>query len=321
MNLGKYVSSEVLSLFGQYCNRIKSLKCYQSIGSDEYVLSFFRMNGHKLEELRLKADNKDMKQYLKFCTNLKKVYIPDISVLFNDDIKFLPKLEYIFTLLYPKDVNKSKILSDKYSKTMKTIVLLFSKLTDEELKSCIDCMCQFESLQSLTIEFYEMKVQEWIDNSVSLIGQKCTKLLELDLSIGEFVPISEQFFDTFSEFKAIKKLKIELLSEGAVKGSIESLKHCKQLYELDIRYRYLREDFFANIATFVPNLRLLRIEGINNFSDILDKFVYSMKNIEKMRFIFFDNDRNEIIEKRFKYLGKTWMLGEISSVKGKDVNY
>ena len=318
VNLGKDVTTELLSLFGQYCNRIKSLMCYQSIGSDEYVLSFFRMNGHKLEELRLKEDNKDMKQYLKFCLNLKKVYIPDISVLFNDDIKFLPKLEYISTHLYihPKDINRLKILSDKYRQTMKTIDLRLSKLTDEELKTCIDYICRFENLKELKLEFYALKVEEPIENSLSLIGQKCNKLLKLDLEIDYCVQISDTFFNTFSEFTAIKKLKIELLSVRAVKGSIESLKHCKQLNELDIRYRYLREDFFANIATFVPKLRSLRVETEQRFSETFHILFYSMKNVEKVK-IFFDNDRNERIEKFWYFSKKLYEV--MSSAKGKDV--
>ena len=50
-------------------------------------------------------------------------------------------------------------------------------------------------------------------------------------------------------------------------GSVECFKHCKQLNELDIDYRKLREDFFANIASFVPKLQLLKIKSDQQFSD------------------------------------------------------
>ena len=42
---------------GRYCPNIKSLIYCNSIDSDEEVLSFFRTNGHKLEEALIYSDN------------------------------------------------------------------------------------------------------------------------------------------------------------------------------------------------------------------------------------------------------------------------
>ena len=119
-----------------------------------------------------------------------------------------------------------------------------------------------------------MKENEPIDESLSLIGQKCTKLSKLDLSIEEEVPISERFFDVISEFKAIQKLSVELYNNTVLSGSVECFKHCKQLYDIDITSPALTEDFFANMETFVPKLKTLRIGRKNQFSN---SFINSFK--------------------------------------------
>ena len=193
------------------------------------------------------------------CPNLSKVGVNDSSVLFKEDEEFLPNLEHMSKIwITCSEINKLKILSDKYSQTMKTLNLTLNALTEEDLKTCIECICRFENLQSLTLEFYAMKVKEPIDNSLILIGQKCNKLLKLDLDIDYSVRITDQFFDIFTEFKAIKKLKIKMISYycKVLSGSVECFKHCKQLYELDINYNGLREDFFTNIQLFIPTLKI-----------------------------------------------------------------
>ena len=87
-------------------------------------------------------------------------------------------------------------------------------------------------------------------------------------------------------------------------GSVECFKHCKQLKELDIKYLELREDFFANIASFVPKLQSFRIITKQKFSDSFIDSFNSMKNIQKV------NLRIEhIIEDNDKYwcFGKCWL--------------
>ena len=118
-------NSSVLSLIGRYCHRIKSLSYYTCIKRDDNSLSFFRNYGHKLEELRLFLNNEDIYHFYRFCPNLKKIWIPNISVLITDDKEFLPKLEHIVTNfpIISKNVPKMKIFTDKYSRTLKTINL------------------------------------------------------------------------------------------------------------------------------------------------------------------------------------------------------
>ena len=81
-----------------------------------------------------------------------------------------------------------------------------------------------------------MRTTETIDDCLSLIGQKCNKLLKLELTIDKEVSISDRFFTSFTKFKAIKKLKINLPKNIVVKGSVECFKHCKQLKKLHINY-------------------------------------------------------------------------------------
>ena len=138
----------------------------------------------------------------------------------------------------------------------------------KELKTCIDCICRFENLRKLTLIFQTSKMKEPIDDYLSLIGQKCNKLLKLNLIIDDSVPISDRFFDVFSQFKAIKKLGIHLNKRnGSIKGSVECFKLCKQLIDIDITYDELSEDFFVNIASFVPKLQLLYVSTGHGFSD------------------------------------------------------
>ena len=121
--------------------------------------------------------------------------------------------------------------------------------TAEELKTCFDFISRFENLKELKLTINDLEdITEPIDYCLSLIGQKCNKLLKLNLEIDYFVPISNRLLTIFTEFKAIKKLKIQLPLGKKVKGSIECFKHCKQLNDIDINYRKLREDLSANIA-------------------------------------------------------------------------
>ena len=194
------------------------------------------------------------------------------------------------------------VMSDKYSQTMKTLDVRFVSLTAKELKTCMDCISRFGYLKELKLELLTMNITEPIDNCLSLIGQKCNKLLKLDLSIDESIPISDRFFQIFSEFKAIKKLKIELL-DNQLSGSVECFKHCKQLNELDITYYELTEDFFANIALFVPKLKTLRIITRKHFNDSFSDLFQTMKNIQRITYFEIDV-YNDIDREKNWYFGK-----------------
>ena len=165
-------------------------------------------------------------------------------------------------------VNQFKIFTDKYSQTLKTLNVSFWHMDREDPMTSIELISQFENLRQLSLALDQIRTTEPIDDCLSLIGQKCNKLLKLDLRINGLLQISKQFFDVFYHFEAIKELKIKLRHKKRFSGSVECFKHCKQLKHLEIDCPGLREDFFANIASFVPNLRFLRIRGrvqkINN---------------------------------------------------------
>ena len=148
----------------------------------------------------------------------------------------------------------------------------------------------------------ETRIQIFGDNRtnrcLSLIGQKCNKLLKLDFSIDEDVQISDRFFDIFKEFKAIKKLKINLDANEVLSGSVECFKHCKQLNDLHINYSELREDFFANIATFVPKLQSLCITTQKPFSD---SFIYSLNSMKNLIKVYLNIVNNDMTAIRFDY--------------------
>ena len=140
-----------------------------------------------------------------------------------------------------------------------------------------------------------------IDDCLSLIGQKCNKLLKLDLNIKDCIPISDNFFALFYKFKAIKKLKIKL-PKRVLSGSVECFKHCKQLNDIDINYPELREDFFANMASFVPKLQSLRVINQKQFSD---SFIESFQSIKNIKFVYVLTIEKQKLFKNVWYFGKS----------------
>ena len=130
VNLCLAVNSSVLLLIGRYCHRIKSL-FYDYTNDDKAfsrwaskctlapALSFFRMYGHKLEELYLfKEDNeyftedktendkKMLNIILNLCPNMTTISLPEETVPLFDEKGFLPKLKAIKDIgSGPKDLN------------------------------------------------------------------------------------------------------------------------------------------------------------------------------------------------------------------------
>ena len=304
----------MLSLIVHYCHRIKSLTyCSYIERNDINVLSFFRIYGHKLEKLISSGVYETtIEEILKFCPNLKKLKIPFKLILYKENRDFLPKLTEISfgkdcIEIYSEDVNKMKIWVNKYSKNLKSLKVDLLHMTYEELKTCIECIIRFENLRNLKHEFRSLRSTQPIDGCLSLIGQKCNKLSKLDLDIDFTVSISKKFFDIFTEFKIIKILEIDLPNLTSINGSIESLKHCKQLKHLEMTYPEITEDFFTDIHLFVPTLQSLNILIQKTFSDSFIDSFHSMKSIQKV-----------VINNKYWYFGK--QLSEVmSSSNGKHV--
>ena len=294
VKLSSEANGHMLSLIGQYCHLIKSLEYYPNYDiSNEKELTFFRDNGHKLEELDTFIRNDKIKKFYKLCPNMK---IFHYSSLFSEDTDFLPKKLELIKLTSGKEslsfndrqVNRLKIITNKYSHLFKTFNASFDCMTNDSFQTLIDCISHLENLTELTLESGPMaKNMGPIDKCLPVIGQKCTRLLKLDLLFDplffdQSVLISDQFFDIFSNFKGIKRLRISLSLEKVLPGNIECFKHCKQLNELHIRYHELREDFFANIASFVPKLQLLRIETRKQYSESFVNLFCAMKFIQNI---------------------------------------
>ena len=221
------ISNNELLLFGQYCPRLKSL-CFE-IKSEE-DLQFGRQYGHKLEELYL-FGNYEIKEFLRLCPNVKNVWFNQCSLLFILK-KELPKFEYYgknFKISFA-NTKEMKILSDKYSQIITLLNAKFYRNSYNDLEIYFDYISRFENLRVLRLELQQRRQSM---DCLSLIGQKCTKLLELELNVRKYSPISHRFSHSFSEFTSIKKLKFVSLYGKVLKGSIRSLKNCKQLNHLD----------------------------------------------------------------------------------------
>ena len=295
----KYIKNNELSLFGQYCPRLKSLGF--EINSEE-DLQFGRQYGHKLEELHLFGTNEKI-HFLKLCPNVKNVWFSQCSLPFTSDKEFLPKLEYFgrnFTINIG-NTNEMKILSDKYSQTMKTLNVTLNRCTFVDLKIFFHSISRFGNLRGLRLTLYE--TTQPIDYCLSLIGQKCTKLFQLHLTLGRSVPISDRLLNTFSEFKKINALTIYSSNNTEVNASIESLKHCKQLKHLDFGYLRLTENFFTNINIFLPKLQFINFSSKKEFSASFINSFHPMKDIQRIIFRVYNSLDNKCYIK-YWYFGK-----------------
>ena len=175
-------------------------------------------------------------------------------------------------------------------------------LTDEELKTCIECIARFENLRKLRLRFDLMETTQPIDDCLSLIGQKCNKLLKLGLVIDSSVPITERFFNVFHKSNAIKILEIDISDNTIIiKGSFECFKHCKQLIELDITSGELREEFFANIATFLPKLQFLHISNPQQFSETFFDLFKHPKHFQRLDYRYTYPDQIVIYSKSLNF--------------------
>ena len=327
VNLKIDIDWSLLSLIGRYCPRIKSLT-FGTLTCDVRSVDFFLKYGHKLEEIVIYKLNDEIKEFLKLCPNLKKVnarlmsYHNALTYFAKEDKLFLPKLECFENYTnsgYDLNISSNYMIefetfTNRYNQTIKTLNISFGYLTEKELKTCLQYISRFENLRQLKFIIDLQQRAERIDDCLSLIGQKCNKLLKLHLSINNSFSISDRFFDIFTNFKTIKKLKITLKINKALKGSVECFKHCKQLKYLDINYSELKEHFFTNIESFVPKLQSLKISTDKQYSDSFIDSFQSMKSIRRVELVI-DGSNND------RYM--TWCFGKclneiMSSHNGKE---
>ena len=213
-----------------------------------------------------------------------------------------------------------EIFGEKYSQTLKTFDATIILMTNasEKFTAYVNCICRFVNLKSLRLYISDINSLDPIDQSLSLIGQNCNKLVELYLTVTEDVPISGRFFNVFTHFRAIKKLKFKLLNRRKVlSGSVECFKHCKQIKNLDINYHNLTEEFFTNFQLFIPKLQFLNITTEKQFSESFINSFLPMKSIQRVVLLLKDANYKTIDEQVWEF-GKC--LSQVMSTSmGSDV--
>ena len=131
--------------------------------------------------------------------------------------------------------------------------------------------------------------------------------------------LSDQTFAVFLKFKNLKSLTISFKTATKLNTSVECFKNCK-LVELNIDYSKLTEEFFTNIATFVPQLESLNIRGGKMFSDSFIDLFYSIENIQCVTHRFYEDVDDFYVDGDIMcwYFGKR-LLKALSKPNGEEV--
>lgn len=283
-----YIDGEDLQLVGKYCPYLKSLEC-NPIGLNVKTLSQFGGSyGHKLRVMRFNDSNYCsvfLKKFLTFCPNLTEVYTEENSAFICEDKDFLPKLETIKSIdIRTEQLNQLKILSDKYQTSMKTIKIYTYHMIGQQLKNAITYISQFQNLESLglCISLFEEDMQT-IDENICEISKNCTLLKKLSFTINNESVITNRFFYSFSKLHSIEKLNLEFYEvTKKLEGTVDCFKHCLKLKHLIISYKELTEDFFVNIQTALPELRVLDIDSDKQFSDSFMVWLSGLPKLKKL---------------------------------------
>ena len=278
-----------LELITKYCRRVTKLigpKCC----NEECLMSFAAKHGMWLQELSMNdcgCDSPDcLKKFLQMCPNLKSIDIR-LGYDFNSMIEesdSLPKLEVIKEVLIAENETKGlEILNKKYGKTLKGLKIEFLEFLSEDLKTCFAHISRFESLESLELElkFVYLNSEEPIDECLKLLAKKCTKLTELRFKTFQSSIKFNRIFFSFSGFRSLERLVLDFGDiTDKLEGSVECLKHMTRLKHLSITYPQLTQDFFANIYTTLPNIRLLEINTNHINGELFKPFVESLQTMK-----------------------------------------
>ena len=298
-----------LDVITKYCRRVTKLKICKPC--DEQTLISFAINhGMWLKEFTMDevigVMSAYMKMFLRMCPNITKIDInrvlePKFDVIYESE--YLKKLEVIKTLrLKGEDSQGLDILVRKYGTSLRGIEIRFIDMSSDELKTCFAHISRFESLESLRILFYcstNFISKEPIDEYLKLLANKGTKLRELCIYNNSGIVCNIIFF-ALSEFRFLERLEVLIFNKNEIEGSVECLKHMTRLKHLSI-YGVEHIDFFANIATHLPNIRYLKIFVRKyNYTSLqtLTESLQTTKYIEKVVFnkerkFYYNKNRSE----------------------------
>ena len=233
-----------------------------------------------------------VKVFLQMCPNIKKINIVNGWIMFDTIhpilVDSLKKLEVINKIEISEKIDtfaEMELFVAKYGKSLKVVRFYFKYMSSDDLHKCLTLISRFESLEGLELEI-NYSHEEPIDECLKLLANKCTKLREFYLRIINSSVISDNIFFTLSEFRSLERLVFNSKYMTHFNGSVECLKHMTRIKHLSITCEELSEDFFANIQTFLPNIRNLDIYTRIGFHDnSIKPFVESlqtMKYIEKV---------------------------------------
>ena len=292
-----YIDEEVLRIIERYCPNIK-IFMISMVGLDETSLvEFGKRVGHKFEYVELYSCeylSKISKKFLRYCPNVKDVYVSHLEELICEDQDFLPNLEILFTIeINDKNYKFAEILAKKYLNILKKLTIYSEYCLPIEIwKNTLQNVSELRRLESLDLT---MPLDD--DNKVSIndyivrISQNSPQVKDLALCLRGKGWDDSTLLTSIARLESLVKLELDIRTGVKLETNISCLKSCKNLqsFSLNITSKEFDESFFDGIDQSLVSLREFDLSFRTDLSDKTIALLSGLKNLRSICLIHFDS--------------------------------
>ena len=290
-----------LDLFFRYLPNLKHVYCedmhFREIRPTLTQTAF--NYGLKLESIQLdycvfKRDT-EFDLFLRFCPELETIGLMS-NTLFSAMIEnqSLTKLKTITSLdIKCEDLVKFEILVDKYCHSLEGLhihIHVYEVDYVHLIGDIIGHISRLKKLKSLRLWIhYSTSVEPVIpaiDNRLEQMTRSLSKLKKLSL-ITTRISQNDRTFLSLSNLKSLERLNLYFFDDFVVYRQCSIV--LTQLKYLDIFSRQLNEDFFVNIGSVFPNLRIIKLDVANrefDLSIIKRSYFQMMSSLQMISIVF-----------------------------------
>jgi hypothetical protein len=171
----------------------------------------------------------------------------------------MPKLESVKIDYLNNESQLFKTFVQNHKNSLKSLMFLMSdKITQIEQNFIIKEMIALTNLESLDIRLYS-KISSDFDQNLKTIGVECNQIVKLRIRLGyNYWPPINTNFESLGFFKNLKSLDLWINSRFDYL-LIKSLKDCKRLTHLYLRFSEVEDTFFKDIDLYLPQLEYLAL--------------------------------------------------------------